>query len=341
MNAVERMTTVLQNKQPDYVPHFEWLIDKKVIAALMPPGSECTEEAFVNEFGLDAICVDINYKSEKLDETTVRNEWGMIQKYTGESHSFPIDGPIHSMEDLKAYTPPDPMAPGRYATLEHMLDKYKDGSKAIILHLNDIWSIPSRLMQFDEFVMNILMEPEFIAALVKMTVDINLILAREAGKRGCQFAYTGDDVAYNNGPIISPVVFREIFLPEMKRAINGFHEAGLQVIKHTDGNCMSIFDCFLEAGFDCFDPIDPIAGMSLEGLKRDYGDKIAFKGNVNCATTLVTGSTEETIAESKKCLELGKSRGGYIFSSSNSIHSSINPQNYKAMLETWRQYRSY
>jgi hypothetical protein len=37
----------------------------------------------------------------------------------------------------------------------------------------------------------------------------------------------------------------------------------------------------------------------------------------------------------------GMPSGGFILSSGNSIHSSVKPENYLAMLETWRKYRDY
>jgi hypothetical protein len=36
MNSEERILCVLQRKQPDRVPVFEWLIDKKVINGITP-----------------------------------------------------------------------------------------------------------------------------------------------------------------------------------------------------------------------------------------------------------------------------------------------------------------
>lgn len=115
----------------------------------------------------------------------------------------------------------------------------------------------------------------------------------------------------------------------------------MKVIKHTDGYIMPIMDMIIEAGFDCIDPIDPIAGMSLQKVKSEYGKKICIKGNVDCSKTLSFKSVNETIEETKKCLEIGMPGGGYILSSSNSIHSAVKPENYKAMLETLQKYGIY
>lgn len=58
------------------------------------------------------------------------------------------------------------------------------------------------------------------------------------------------------------------------------------MIKHTDGNIMSIIDTIVDSGIDCLDPIDPLVGMSIENIKNLYGDRIAIKGNINCAEIL-------------------------------------------------------
>ena len=48
-------------------------------------------------------------------------------------------------------------------------------------------------------------------SLVDMSVDINLQLAREVAQRGADFIWTGDDYAYNSGPLMSPDHFRSLF----------------------------------------------------------------------------------------------------------------------------------
>jgi len=81
--------------------------------------------------------------------------------------------------------------------------------------------------------------------------------------------------------------------------------------------------------------------MELKYFKETYGDKICLKGNVDCAHTLTFKSVEETIEETKDCLNIGMPGGGYFISSSNSIHSEVKPENYKAMLETIQEFGKY
>jgi len=140
---------------------------------------------------------------------------------------------------------------------------------------------------------------------------------------------------------MSPKHFRELFFPGFKGVVQGFKQLGLYVIKHTDGNLWPILDMIVEAGIDCLDPIDPAGGMDLAEVKAVYGDRIAVKGNVDCAHLMTFGTPEEVVAATKIALQKGMPGGGFILSSSNSIHSSVKPENYAAMVKTLKKYGSY
>ena len=289
---------------------------------------------------LDAVCVSINFKQEELEPGLFRDEWGIIQKYNGEDHAYPISGPIKSLNDFKKYVAPDPHIAERFLTLEQKQLRHK-GKKAVLLHLNDVFSIPSRLFGFENLLMALTDDPKLVHELINLSVDYNLELAGEAVKRGVRIVYTGDDYAYNNGPMVSPNQFKEFFYPGLCKVIKGFKDLGLYVIKHTDGYIMPIIDLIIESGIDCLDPIDPIAGMDLATIKQKYGKRVAIKGNVDCAKTLTFGNREDVITETKNCLRIGAPNGGYILSSSNSIHSTVKPDNFAAMVETHKKYGNY
>jgi len=332
----QRIIAALNLDYADRTPTFEWLIDRKVLNVL-EPGLDYT--GFSDKY-LDAFCVELDYCHEDLGGGRSRNEWGVIQEATAEEHAYPIDGAIHSREEFEAYVPPGADKPGRYDKLKSALAKYGE-EKAVILHLNDVWSLPSRMMPFEDFLIMIMDDPELVLDIVKMTVDAQIELAKGAREAGCEFVYTGDDVAYVNGPMISPAMFEELFFPELKRVFRAYRDLGFYVLKHTDGYMMPLLDFYKEAGIHLFDPVDPVAGMDLAEVKAKYGRDFAIKGNVNCATTLVTGSVDDTASETRRCLEIGMPGGGYIISSSNTIHSSVKPENYKAMLETIFEYGKY
>ena len=141
--------------------------------------------------------------------------------------------------------------------------------------------------------------------------------------------------------MFDPAIFRDIFYPGLCRVVKGYHDLGLLMMKHTDGNIWSIIDMIIDSGIDCLDPIDPQAGMRISEVKKKYGDRIAIKGNVDCAQTLTFGTPEEVIAETKQCLLDGAPGEAVYVSSGNSIHSGANAENYIAMLDTVKKYGNY
>lgn len=338
LTSEERILRVLQRKEPDRVPHFEWLVDRRVRDALCP-GCKTPHE-FAERMGHDAVIVEPIYKKERVETNRWLTEWGYVTQETDEEHSIEVESPIKTMADFERYTPPDPLEPGRFAAIEAAVKRYA-GHKAVIVHLNDVFSLPRCLMGMEDLLLAILIEPELVKALVEMSVTINLKLAKEVAARGVKIVYTGDDIAYNTGLLMSPKHYRELFYPGFYRVVQGFKELGLLVIKHTDGNLWSIMDLLIDSGIDCLDPIDPLAGMDLGEVKEKYGHRVALKGNVDCAGLMSFGAPEEVVEATKMALSQGMPGGGFILSSSNSIHSAVKPENYAAMLTTLKEYGHY
>ena len=338
LNSEERIYCVLQRQVPDRVPHFEWLVDRRVRNALCP-GCKSHNE-FAVKIGQDAVIVDPIFTKQRVGDNRWLSEWGYVTQDTPEEHGIEVEAPIKSISDFERFTPPDPHISDRYAAVEAAVQEYK-GRKAVICHLNDVFSLPRYLMGMENLLMAIIAEPELVSGLVEMSVTINLELAKEVAARGIKIVYTGDDYAFNRTTLMSPAHFREYFFPGLKRVVQGFKELGLYVIKHTDGNIKPIMDMIIDSGIDCLDPIDPLGGMDLAEVKAGYGQRVALKGNVDCAALLTFGTTEEVIAATKDALRKGMPGGGYILSSSNSIHSAVKPENYLAMVNTLQKFGHY
>ncbi len=337
LTSAERVMRVLRREEPDRIPHFEWIIDRKVREAICPG---CTMEEFTVRMGLDAILTSPDFRKEQIGPKRFRNEWGVVLETTTEEHGFPVAGPIHSLDDLRKYEPPDPHAPGRYDSLERLVKRYR-GKLAVGVHLNDVFSIPRYLAGFEGLMMALVDEPDLVRGLVELSVQVNLEMAKEVARRGADFLFTGDDYASAERPFMSPRAFREFFEPGLKRVIAGFHEAGLPVIKHTDGQILPLVDMIVDSGIDCLDPIDPIAGLDIAAFKQKYGSRIALKGNVDCAHTLTFGTERQVVEETREVIRKAADGGGLIVSSSNSIHSSVKPGNYLAMWNAIRMYGQY
>jgi uroporphyrinogen-III decarboxylase len=137
--------------------------------------------------------------------------------------------------------------------------------------------------------------------------------------------------------MFSPKIFREHFLPRMKRVAEKIR---IPWIYHSDGNLMPILDDLLTLGMNGLANIEPNA-MDILELKKKYGTRICLVGNIDLHYTLTQGTPDETEAEVKKRIEEIGPGGGYILASSNSLTPYCKPENVLAMNRALLKYGFY
>jgi uroporphyrinogen decarboxylase len=251
-----------------------------------------------------------------------------------------VQGPIQRPEDLRTYTPPDPDRPGVLGHLPEVVARYK-GRKPIIFMARDAFFHPTFLRGMDNYLMDMVINPHLVHELVEVCQSHDLKVMEKAVQAGADIIVFGDDYACNTGPLMSPKHFREFVLPGLRKAVRRAKEAGAYVIKHTDGNLEPLLDMIVDTGIDALHSIEPAAGMDIGQVKARYGDRIALIGNIDCGHLLSHGTTDEVRAAVRACLAAAAPGGGHLLSSSNSIHSSVRPENYLAMVEALREYGNY
>ena len=142
--------------------------------------------------------------------------------------------------------------------------------------------------------------------------------------------------------MISPNHYNEFILPSLKKIVNRCHSKNIPFIKHYDGNINNILTFLIDEGcIDGLHSIEPAAGMDIYEIKRKYGEKITLLGNLDCSHLMSHGTKEEIEEEIKNLLKYIAHGGGYIFSSSNAIHSGISLETFNFIIEKVREYGKY
>jgi len=81
--------------------------------------------------------------------------------------------------------------------------------------------------------------------------------------------------------------------------------------------------------------------MDIGQAKAKYGRRICIMGNIDCTHLLPTGTTAEVEKAVRDTIAIAAPGGGYILSSSNTIHPSCKAENYVAMVRAARKYGEY
>ena len=338
MNSYERVMTAMKLGEPDRVPVVETLIDAKVQKAIHPQARDSGELA---EFlDLDWVGCGAVFERVAGDDHQWIDEWGVHYHRSPEALAHPIGSTISCLDDLRTYRPPDPDAAHRLGKLPDYVKRYK-GKRAIVFHHRAAFMWSCYLMNIENMLMALAADPPLADAVMDMVVEVNEQVGRNAVRAGADIVTLGDDYAMNTAPLFSPECFRSHILPRMQRVVDAVHEEGGLVMKHSDGNLWPILDMIVDTGTDALNPIEPVAGMDIAEVKAQYGDRICLVGNIDCGELLSHGTVEQVELAVRGCIAAAAPGGGFILSSSNSIHSSVKPENFVTMVQTGRQWGCY
>ncbi len=156
----------------------------------------------------------------------------------------------------------------------------------------------------------------------------------------CDGAFIYGDIAYKNGPFMSPKHYREFVYPCHKRFLDAFHKRGMPVIFHSDGDIRLLIPHFMEAGVDMIQPMEARASMDVRELAPQYGDRLGFCGNID-VMVLITNDREKIRAEVESKMAAAMKNHGYMYHSDHSIPPGVTLETYRWLLEEVRRIGRY
>ena len=310
-----------------------------IIEALVPGGSV---EDVVDLFDLDAVCHREAYRYEMVDQEKqfFRDEWGIVVRLEENVQPTPVGNPIRTEADLEKLLVPDPAEPLRLAQHERAVKRYKR-EKPVVLGMTDAFSIPWKLRGMDNFLVDLLENPDFAKRIIALVVDYNCRLIQRAADIGVDIIRLTDDYAFNKGPFMSPDMWADFIQPGLRQLVEVAHGLELKVVKHSCGNLAGLAELIIETGVDGLHPIQPFPTQTLADFKRRFGKKVCLIGNVDCINVLTSPSRDLVVEDVRRCIREGAANGGYMLASSNAFHSGTLPQNFAPMVEAARQYGRY
>jgi uroporphyrinogen decarboxylase len=133
--------------------------------------------------------------------------------------------------------------------------------------------------------------------------------------------------AFVAAPFLSRKMYQEFVVPYERRVNEAVKAAGGVIYTHSCGRIGDRLD-LIEAtgtlGIDTLDP-PPLGNGDLAVAKRDFGDRLFFKGNMNSVALLNYRTEAEVIAEATRPLRIGKPGAGYILSTACSVAPRVEP----------------
>jgi hypothetical protein len=200
------------------------------------------------------------------------------------------------------------------------------------LGIDPVW----HSMGFEHFCISLVSDPNLVERFMDRVTDHLARIAEGLCALDFDFIWAADDIAYRTLPFFSPRAYRAHLLPYTKRVAERITKPW---IYHSDGNLLPILDDLLSQRMSAIHPLEP-GSMDLDYLKREYGDRCAFAGNIDI--DLLGRGTPERVRQQvrERIAQMGPGYG-YLLCSSNSITEYCLAENVVAMLDALREYGRY
>lgn len=353
MGPRDRVKMALDLKVPDRVPIYEsffWAttLDRWRREGLPP---DADPSAYFG-FDLRRLSVDTSFGFEEqvLEENgehvLVRTTDGGIDRlFRHEKSERGIQHlryPVDTMEDwsrLKDRLRPDgritPWHSGLHARCR------KEGLFLFYDSREPFWAALNKV-GYEKFLMKFYLEPDLVRDMLEghERLVISTFEHAEALGLGYDGAYFRSDIATVKGMILSPAMYREFIMPGHKRICAYFRNRNMPVMLHCDGRFDDLIPLAIEAGFTAITPMEARTGMDVRRLKRQYGDRLAFMGNID-VDVLSAGDRAAIREEVRSKTMAAKEGGGFIFHSDGSIPPTVSFSDFCYAIDLAREYGQY
>ena len=307
-----------------------------------------------NQLGLDdgAVVIPLNwrhspqYEERVLDEDET-SQWminvdGLKVRARKDSATLPqfLEWPVHdraSWEQIKEERfGPDVMArfPQRWETLA---PTYRDHDYPLGLAMDGFFSMPRELLGVQNQLVMYYDDPQLMHDINDHLSRVWLAMLEEVVPQvELDFVYFWEDMAFKNGPLISPRLFEEFVVPYYQR-VTGFLKAhGVEItFVDTDGDCWLLIPGFLEAGVTGLYPFEVQAGMDTVEVRRRY-PQLLIQGGLD--KTKVAHGKQAIDAELEAKLPPLLSQGGYIPYCDHLVPPDVPWENFRYYRERVREY---
>lgn len=145
--------------------------------------------------------------------------------------------------------------------------------------------------------------------------------------------FCGEDLCNNKGPMVSPALLRQSYLPLVKMIIAPLVESGIRLIHHCDGDVRPLVKDYIEIGFSGLQGFQYELGLDLHefaSLRSCLGEELLFFTGLSVSRTLPFGTPEEVRKEVDYFLDFtGGGKGMFLFTS-NVTGVEVPPENLQA-----------
>ncbi len=242
---------------------------------------------------------------------------------------------ITSIEDTKTYRFPDYRKDSLYSIFRKYRRDYPDKSIAA-----EIWGsqdfTATSLFGMERFMIYLVDYPDEMKAFMKRWADFHIEVAVRCIRAGADVLFILDDYGYDHRPLISPAMWKEFTLPQLKRIVEAGRNEGALVALHSCGYQMPFLEYYADAGIQLLHSFQPKAGNDFEKAHAEFGDRLTFINGIDIqqGEQMTPDQLKEDILRYYKT---GGQNGGHVLGTTHEIQYTMPFENIIMILDTVRE----
>lgn len=166
----------------------------------------------------------------------------------------------------------------------------------------------------------------------------NLAQIRHFLKAGVDMIRIPEDLGMQNGPMISPALFREYIKPIYRRMLEPVRASGTIIHMHSDGDIRTLVDDLIDGGVDVINLQDRVNGVAWIGGK--FRGRTCVDLDIDRQKITPFGTPEEIRRYIRCCIEtVGCPDGGLMLI--YGLYPGVPLENVKALMDAMTQYADF
>lgn len=240
-----------------------------------------------------------------------RDSWGVVRaSLTDYDIGEVVEPAIRDWSDLDSYVPPDMSRKEDYQpAAAHFA---ADAAHFRIGHIPGfVFSVARKLRRLDNYLCDLILERPNVDRLHEIVRGTLLSAIDRLAEAGADAVGFCEDWGTQEGLMISPEMWREIFKGEFRTLAGRVRDHGLYVWMHSCGKITDIIPDLIECGVNVLQFDQP----RLHGLDKlaEFAGRITFQCPVDIQTTLQTRDPGLIRAEAGELVQkLGSQGGGFV-----------------------------
>ena len=249
-------------------------------------------------------------------------------------HGAPLIKDEADYREIKKYLFPVDAIAQMEPSIEAALPFSNSGDAITFVTLEGFFWMPRRLFGIEPHMYAFYDYPVLYHRICEDLLEFHIkVLSQFSQFITADFMTIAEDMSYNNGPMLSEVLFEEFIAPYYRRLIPEAKKHGVRVFVDTDGDFTKMMDWLIRAGIEGILPMERQAGVDIVKLQSKYPDFLWLGGFDKMS--LLKGK-DAIDAEFERILPAIR-KGGYVPSVDHQTPPGVSMENYRYYVAKFKE----